>query len=300
MTPETMVLTSQIDRSINFIYDAPEIGVYESRYVRREDDYFIIYLSSQSGCDQACRMCHLTATGQNRLENATYEDFVRQARIVYEHYGRDAGPRAQLVHYNFMARGEALNNPLIRDDSSRLLRTLQTMADERELQSKFLISTILPTTLAGRSLLDLFPDSQVYPEIYYSIYSVNKAFRRRWLPRALPVEEGLERLKAWQEATGKTPKIHFAFIEGENDSEEDMKRMAAAVNGVGLRVNLNIVRYNPHSEKHGRESSEQVIVRNVAILTELLEPEQVRIVPKVGLDVKASCGMFIEPGGRIG
>lgn len=77
--------------------------------MRREEDYFIIYVSSQSGCDQACRMCHLTATGQNKLDDSTLEDFIIQAKKVYSHYDEQS-VKAKVVHYNFMARGEPLNN----------------------------------------------------------------------------------------------------------------------------------------------------------------------------------------------
>lgn len=281
---------SDIDQSVNYVYDASKIGMFEARYVRREDEYFIVYLSSQSGCDQACRMCHLTATGQNKLENAKLDDFLLQAEKVYSHY--DEQKPAKLVHYNFMARGEALNNQLILDNSGLLLSKLTEMADRRDLESKFLISTILPKSLGSMSLTDVFPN--IYPEIYYSLYSMNPSFRKKWLAKAFSAEKGLEMLKQWQDSTGKIPKIHFAFIKGENDSEKDMEEIGAAVKSFDLKVNLNIVRYNPYSDKYGQESDEHVIMKNTEILKELLNPEQMRIVPKVGFDVKASCGMFIK------
>lgn len=281
---------SQIDQSLNIIYPASKIGQYEARFVRREDDYFIIYVSSQSGCDQACRMCHLTATGQNKLENATYEDLVKQAELVYEHYDIQEN-KAKLVHYNFMARGEALNNPVVLNDNERLLGTYETMAKSRGLDAKYLISTIMPESMGDRTLVNIFPNT--LPEIYYSLYSTDEKFRKKWLARALPYQKSLELMKEWQDYNGKVPKIHFAFIKGENDSEQDMVNIATAINSLDLRVNLNIVRYNPYSEKYGVESDEATINRNVEILVELLKPEQYRVVPKVGFDVKASCGMFV-------
>lgn len=286
-----IIIKSEIDKSVNFIYPASNIGKFESRFVRREAEYFIVYLSAQSGCDQACRMCHLTSTGQNKLENATMEDFMRQATAVYSHYDNQNSP-AKIVHYNFMARGEPLNNPIILEESKSLFINLENLAKERNLSHKYLISTIMPKELGNKKLSEIF--REIHPEIYYSIYSTNEKFRKKWLPKALPYQKSLEILKEWQEFTGKIPKIHFAFIKDENDSEENMISISEAINNIGLKVNVNIVRYNPYSEKYGEESDEFVINRNTKILNDLLTPENIRIVPKVGFDVKASCGMFVE------
>lgn len=285
-----LIIKSEIDKSVNFIYPASNIGKFESRFVRREDEYFIVYLSSQSGCDQACRMCHLTSTGQNKLENASMEDFMHQANAVYNHYDNEKKP-AKIVHYNFMARGEPLNNTIIVENSKSLFINLENLAKERNLEHKYLISTIIPRELENKKFSEIF--EEIHPEIYYSIYSTNEKFRKKWLPKALQYQKSLEMLKEWQDFSGKIPKIHFAFIKGENDSEENMVNISNAINSIGLKVNVNIVRYNPYSEKYGEESDEFVINRNTKILNDLLTPENIRIVPKVGFDVKASCGMFV-------
>lgn len=288
---KNLIIKSKMDKSVNFIYPANNIGKFESRFVRRVEDYFIIYLSSQSGCDQACRMCHLTATGQNKLENATLEDFIHQAKSVYEHYDNES-VKANTVHYNFMARGEPLNNPVILKESGILLSGLEELGKARGLQNKYLISTIMPKEMGETSLINIF--NEIHPEIYYSIYSTSEKFRKKWLPKALPYQKSLEMLKEWQDFTGKVPKIHFAFIKGENDSVENMIDIANSIKSVGLKVDVNIVRYNPYSPKYGEESDIDIINRNTTILNDLILPENIRIVPKVGLDVKASCGMFVE------
>ncbi|AXH59983.1 hypothetical protein [Pseudomonas amygdali] len=291
MNKPVTILKSQIDQSVNFTYPSTTVGTLEARFVRRQLDYFITYLSSQSGCDQSCRFCHLTTTGQVKLDNATLEDFLEQAKLVLAYY--DTQAPADLVHYNFMARGEPLNNPLIRHDSATLLNTLKGLADQRGLETKFLISSIFPKALGDLTLPQMFPE--VHPEIYYSIYSMKPEFRRRWLAKAHSAEKGLEMLKEWQEFSGKTPKIHFAFIEGQNDSEEDMHLIATAINALDLRVSLNIVRYNPYDHRYGKEPAEAVVNRNAELLSSLINAPATRVVPKVGMDVKASCGMFVGP-----
>lgn len=287
------VQKSKLDASVNFISRDPDVGMIEARFVQRTSDYFIVYLSSQTGCFLSCRFCHLTATGQNKYENVEPEDFLSQARTVLAHYD-DQGIQAPKVHFNFMSRGEPLDNPIMLADSTSILAPLAGEAEKRNLDYRFLISTIMPETMSNHRLIDVFQNEALYPEIYYSIYSVDSAFRRRWLPRALPVERALDQLTQWQDVTGKIPKIHFAFIKGENDSDQDVRNLCQAINEVRLKVNFNIVRYNPYSAKYGEESDIETIERNVRLMEDLLKPDLSTIVAKVGFDVKASCGMFVQ------
>ena len=281
---------SQIDASVNWLSPA-DIGAIETRFVRRRRDSFVIYLSSQTGCRQACRMCHLTATGQTALRDVTLEELVAQAETVFAHY-RAALP-ARTVHFNFMARGEPLLNPVIVERSGELFDRLWQLANAHGLRARFLVSTIMPKALAHP--LDQIFD-RYHPEIYYSLYSTNERFRRRWLPKAQPVADALDQLAAWQRETYKLVKIHYAFILGENDSEADVHAICDALEARRLCAHVNIVRYNPPSPAHGEEPSELVIERNAQIFRTRLANVRVQVIPRVGFDVHASCGMFVPRG----
>lgn len=203
---ERQIIQSKLDRSHNILYTDDAIpGMIEARYVKRESSpYSIVYLSSQTGCTQGCRMCHLTATKQTKLANVTPSQFIAQAQDVLAIYDKQNDP-VQTVHFNFMARGEALANPWIRNHSGAILQDLKALADERNLQSLFLISTIIPQEMKDLELAEVFTDAEVYPEIYYSLYSMDPAFRKKWLPRAIPADAALSKLAAWKSATGKHP-----------------------------------------------------------------------------------------------
>jgi 23S rRNA (adenine2503-C2)-methyltransferase len=285
---------SHQDASVN--WDKPaDVGRIEARYVRRCPDYFVVYLSSQTGCNQGCRMCHLTASGQTRLRDVTHEEFLTQAGTVLDHYRREAPP-ARSVHFNFMARGEPLANPVLLTHADELLGDLAERAVALELRPRYLVSSIFPKELGDRLLEDIF--IRYHPELYYSLYSVRERFRRRWLPKALPVEEALDRLVSWQRSTYKICKIHYAFIAGENDSEAEVHAICDALESRRLMVHVNIVRYNPHDpRRHGVEPREEVIQRNAKIYESRLPYARVRIIPRVGYDVHASCGMFFAPEG---
>lgn len=278
------------DDSVNFIMGGDYPGYLEARYVRRVDNYFVSYLSSQSGCAQACRMCHLTITGQTRFEHASREDYLRQAEVVIEHY-RATNRKAKLVHFGFMARGEPLDNPKLDDD---VLHGLGKMAIKEGLTPRFCISTILPKSRGNVLLTDTF--KLIFPDIYYSVYSMNPEFRKKWLPKALPTEEAFALLADYQWRTRKIIRLHWAFIKGENDSIDDMETMAQAIKKAKLRCDINIIKYNPFSEQYGVESDSNTIHRNVAMLKGMLpEMTKIKVIDRIGFDVKASCGMFHDP-----
>lgn len=281
-------LESAEDCSINWTRPG-EVGTVETRFVRRREDYFIVYLSSQTGCNQACRMCHLTATGQTRFENLDVNEICEQAEVVFEHYDSLNQP-AKVVHFNFMARGEPLANPHFIDYNQELFQSLGAMARERGLYPRFLISTIFPKSLHHDDLLDVFPI--IHPDLYYSVYSLKEEFRSKWLPKAMSGFDGLRLLKKWQRYTKKLPKLHFAFIKGENDTEAEVRHLAKIVKDLDLRVDWNVVRYNPQSSEYV-ETEESRIYELTDVFKEILPETKVKIVPRVGFDVKASCGMFV-------
>lgn len=288
-------LASCQDASVNHTLATPDGGHWESRYVQRTDDYFICYLSSHTGCAYSCRFCHLTATRQTMMAPASMDDYLAQADRVLDTYRqrRDGGlPAAQRMHFNFMARGEALANPTLLERSDELFERLGEKADAVGLPARFLVSTILPRDFDG-DLSRILADERALP--YYSLYSVNPAFRKRWLPKAMPAADALARLARFQQDTGRKVVLHWAFIQGENDSLVDVDATLDAVDEAGLKAKFNLVRYNPHDGRHGQEPDEahlQVLFDRIA--SRLGQPGS-RIVPRVGYDVKASCGMFIVP-----
>lgn len=287
---------SDQDASVN--WDRPaDVGRLEARYVRRCPDYFVVYLSAQTGCAQACRMCHLTATGQTRQRDATVGELVEQARVVLDHYRR-LGEPARVVHFNFMARGEPLASRVIQADADALLGELSRMAVALGLRPRHLISTIYPREFGDRPLEDVFVTH--HPELHYSVYSMSERFRRRWLPKAQSAEAALDRLASWQRCSHKFVTLHHAYIAGENDAEGDVHAICDALEERRLMVHVNVVRYNPHDPaRHGVEPPEEVIQRNAGIYRERLPNARVGVIPRVGFDVAASCGMFFGPDGPV-
>ena len=108
-------LVSEEDSSINYVVPSSDGGYFESRFVQRSNDYFIIYLSSHSGCNQACRFCHLTQTKQTNMVQATFDDYLLQVQTALDHWTKNKAilVNPEKIHVNFMARGEPLLNETV-------------------------------------------------------------------------------------------------------------------------------------------------------------------------------------------
>ena len=77
-------------------------------------------------------------------------------------------------------------------------------------------------------------------------------------------------------------------------AEADVHAICDAIESRRLMVHVNIVRYNPYDPgRHGTEPPEEVIQRNARIYESRLPNARVRVIPRVGFDVAASCGMFL-------
>lgn len=296
---EFQFMNSTEDASVNFIARKGNSYI-ESRFVQRTPDYFIVYLSSQNGCNQSCRFCHLTQTKQTEFEQSTLHDYLVQAEEVLNYYVRkdkliirdDATKSSEYqpekaVYFNFMARGEPLLNPVVRDNWNHLSWRLHTLQQKtvkpKVLESKFKLSTIIPNEV---TTLDPYVQSDTY--IYYSLYSMNPLFRKRWLPKAKPVNEALNLLKDFERKGGNIV-FHWAFIKDENDFAQDVFDLRKALSAF-TNPRVNIVRYNPYSANQGEESSDETIQKSINLIKDFAN---VKVIDRVGFDVKASCGMFV-------
>lgn len=282
-------LPSVLDASVNL---ADPRG-FEARYVRRDLRRAIAYVSAQSGCRQGCAMCWLTVTGQRAAADASAAEIVAQTSAALAEYDADAAVRgpAEELHVNFMARGEPLASATVRERLSEVVAGLRTLADVRGLRLQVLVSTILPRIARDLDLVALVGDLPV--SVYWSWYSSRPDFRRRWLPAADEPERGFDRLAALSAATGQPARIHHALIAGENDSADDAADLLAALESRNLRARINLVRYNPPPGSAYQEASESHYAHYADILRASHVVAGVKVVPRVGYDVRASCGTFL-------
>jgi len=297
------IFQSTQDASVNFVFNDTQ---QEVRYVRRQKDYINIYLSSHNGCNKSCRFCHLTQTGQTSMVESTIDDIINQAIVVLAHYNSliELGiePSAEIVNFLFMARGEPLASEVLFLRWETLTNHLVMLAQRYGFNKVvFKISTILPTNspFINNETNELTFKGEHQPWLYYSLYSPKESFRKKWIPKAMELNKALGIINNWQSLDRDRVVIgHWALIENENDSLEDLDILEAML-PKDLIIRFNLIAYNPASEQQGKASSDEVVKRYFNRLKQINDHPDHRIIGRVGFDVKASCGMFYDPTGVL-
>lgn len=286
------IIFSNQDRSFNVI-SPYENGNVESRFVQRIDDYFIIYLSSHNGCNQSCRMCFLTQQGKTSMVDVDMGNYIEQTKKVIDKIDRSNIINSKKCHINFMAMGDALLNETILEKTSELIDNItQLLYDNNiRLETKFNISTIIPDKFNG-NLSDIFERENA--RMYYSLYSIDESFRKKWLPKAMNPFKALDKIKEMQLINDKEIIIHNSFIRDQNDSDESVEKMFNALKERDIKFRFNLVRYNSFDLSKFQETSEERLGQILKYVNDLNDNNSSKIVSRVGFDVAASCGMFIK------
>jgi 23S rRNA (adenine2503-C2)-methyltransferase len=291
-----------LDGSINYIIPYKK-SVLECRFVPKSDKYFSLYLSSHNGCKMGCKFCWLTEQKQTSFSHVNIEDFVHQVNTVLDNVKQPGKKENIRCNVNFMSRGEPLANKYVINNYPELYDALSETIENYNFIPKMNISTIMPFTVKNKSLCDIFKNRPV--NLYYSLYSVDEKFKHKWMPNAMPYSIALDKLKEYQEfGDNENPlTIHGTFIKGENDSIDDINRMADEIEKREFKkIKFNIVQFNPHSNSSHEEIDNMKsndIYKKLSGITNFndLAFNTTRIVPRVGPDAYASCGMFV-PGNQ--
>ena len=243
-----------------------------------------------------CKFCYLTQQNQTSFDHVDINGYKQQLSFSLRHYKEQEDQKANRINVNFMARGEALANKFVINNYPHLYDEMNAMVQEQSLKLKMNISTIMPNTIGSRQLRDIFRGSPA--NVYYSMYSLNDKFRDEWIPNAIPVQKALEKLRQYEDdAKGiiENPvTFHWAYIKGHNDDLKSAHDIAKMLKTMQFRAKFNLVRFNPHPNLKEVEPEEPRLLELFHIISDALGNNASYIVPRVGQDVFASCGMFIE------
>ncbi len=233
-------------------------------------------LSTQVGCPLKCTFCF---SGTIRFErNLTAGEILGQFLLARGALAESV-PRANIV---FMGMGEPLLN------SDEVLKALRILTDDEAFSVSPRRITVSTAGMAAE--LARFAEKAPPVGIAVSLHATTNELRDRVMPinRKHPLEELLEAARALPIPKRRRITFEYVLLGGENDREEDARRLASLLRGIKAKVNL--INYNPWpGTPHGR-SSARATARFLEILADAGLTASLR--RSRGDDVLAACGQL--------
>lgn len=268
---------SEHDGSIKFILKLYDQQLIETVLIP-ERGHYTLCVSSQVGCQRACRFCQ---TGRMGLKRNLYaHEIIGQYLCVSSWLKENTNEKPAIVtNIVFMGMGEPLDN------SKNVKDSIQIFCDPHSFflsHNKITVSTVgilseLP------SFLENCPAS-----LAISLHNPLDAMRSKIMPVNLenPIGQVIEILKRYP----RTYLFQYTLIRGVNDSEQHAEKIKDLLTGVHAKV--NIIPLNEHKGTAYRRPSTNHVFQFQQKLKALGLVATVRL--SKGRDIQAGCGQLIS------
>ena len=266
-------LVSKLDGTVKYLFELADGEFIESVFMSYHHGYTVC-ISTQVGCRMGCKFCASGINGKAR--DLTAGEMLAQIEAA----ARDNGVRVSNVV--MMGMGEPLDN------FQNSIKFLELVGDEKglgigmrhiSLSTSGVVDGIYK--LAEYNLPITLSISLHAPidDLRSSVMPVNK----RW-----NLAELFKACKDYIKVTGRRISFEYALIDGFNDSDECVKKLAESVKGILCHINL--IPANPVVENDFRSPER----KKVEDFQKKLESYGLTVTIRrtLGADINASCGQL--------
>ena len=227
-------------------------------------------VSTQVGCAVGCVFC---MSGRNGLlRQLGSAEIVAQVVV--------ARRRRAVSKVVFMGMGEPAHN------LDNVLEAIQLLGTQGNIGHKNLVFS----TVGDLRVFERLPQEKVKPALALSLHTTDATLRTKLLPQApqIPVEELVERAEVYARFTGYPVQYQWTLIEGMNDSDAELARIAQLLSG-----KYAIMNFIPFNEVDGldyrRPSAERI-----AEIAHTLNAQGIysRVRDSAGQEVEGACGQL--------
>ncbi|MBX3022837.1 MAG: 23S rRNA (adenine(2503)-C(2))-methyltransferase RlmN [Bdellovibrionales bacterium] len=271
--PEILKVHKSVDGTTKILFNVGAGKSVEAVLIP-STDRLTICLSSEVGCNMACKFCY---TGKQKLQRKleTWEivgQFVQAARLLE--------PGQRISNIVFMGMGEPLDNPDAVFKSIEILHSEWGLNVSRK-----------RVTVSTSGIVPLIPRvTEAGVRLAVSLNGVNDKIRSEVMPinKRWPLEQLLQACREHCEATGDKVTFEYVLLKGVTDSLQDARDLHDLTRTVPCKI--NIIPFNEHPESGFTRPAEQDIVR--------FQNELIRLGSHVlrrktmGRDIYAACGQL--------
>jgi 23S rRNA (adenine2503-C2)-methyltransferase len=227
-------------------------------------------VSTQVGCAVGCVFC---MSGRNGLiRQLGSAEIVAQVVL--------ARKRRKVDKVVFMGMGEPAHN------LDNVLEAIDVLGTQGNIGHKNLVLS----TVGDVRVFERLPLEKVKPALALSLHSTNAELRVKLLPHApnISIEELVERAELYARTTGYPTQYQWTLIEGVNDSDGEVERIAALLKGKYALMNFipfNAVDGLPYRRPSAERTAEMMHTLN-------RQGVYSRVRDSAGQEVEGACGQL--------
>ena len=227
-------------------------------------------ISTQAGCAVGCVFC---MSGRNGLlRQLGSAEIVAQVVL--------ARKRRAVSKVVFMGMGEPAHN------LDNVMEAIQLLGTQGNIGHKNLVFS----SVGDLRVFERLPKETVKPALALSLHTTDAALRARLLPHApqIAIEELVERAEVYARSTGYPVQYQWTLIEGVNDNDGELARIAQLLSG-----KYAIMNFIPFNEVDGLEYHRPSAER-IATLMQTLNRQGIysRVRDSAGQEVEGACGQL--------
>ena len=277
--PEVLLVERSSDGTRKILFRLSDGHTVESVLIPDEDRQTLC-ISSQVGCQQACRFCLTARSGFIRdLRAHEISDQVLEAARLLQREGARG-----ITNIVLMGMGEPLAN------LDEVLKALRTITSD-----KGLAITPRRVTVSTNGLVPAIGklgNAGLRVNLAVSLNAATDEVRDRIMPvnKRYPLRELLSACRKFPLEPRRRITFEYVLLQGVNDSPEDAVQLAKLLRGIRCKVNL--IPFNPFPGSEFRRPGEAAVRRFQKILLDNHYTAPVR--ESRGRDISAACGQLRE------
>lgn len=267
------VQKSKTDGTRKYLFGLKDGNMVESVFMKYKYGNSIC-LSTQAGCRMGCRFCASTRKGLER--NLTSGEIIGQFLAAEKESGEKIG------HIVLMGTGEPFDNY---ENVSKFISIINDPEGTGLGMRNITVSTcgIVP------AIADFAED---FPQVNLaiSLHGTTDEIRSRMMPvnDRWHIEELISACRKYVDKTGRRITFEYTLVNGKNDSDEDIKRLADLLRGLNCHVNLiplnrvDETGFDTVSRKRAEEWKKALERKGI----------QATVRRELGSDIDAACGQL--------
>jgi 23S rRNA (adenine2503-C2)-methyltransferase len=267
------------DGTRKFLFGLEDSHTIESVLIP-DDDRKTLCISSQVGCQQACRFC-LTGQGgfmRNLLFFEIADQVLEVSRIL-----KDEGARG-ITNIVLMGMGEPLAN------FDEVIKAIRVITSDRALGFSGRRLTLSTDGLVPE--MEALGRADVKVNLAVSLNATTDETRDRIMPvnRRYPLKDLLAACRRFPLEPRRRITFEYVLLKGVNDSEDDALRLTRLLKGIKCKVNL--IPFNPFPGSDFKRPDDAAVKLFQKILQDRHYTALVR--ESRGRDISAACGQLRE------